>query len=434
MKKFFILSLFFILSDFLAAQNTNPALIGYWHNWNDTKAPYIPLDQVDSAYTIINIAFAEPKAGTSYSMVFNPDMVSTSTLKGQIKTLQNKGKKVLISIGGANATIALNTIAERDSFITTMNSIIATFGFDGIDIDLEGSSITVSGGTIASPVDAKINHLIAAIKQIMADFYGQNNTKMMLTMAPETAFVQGGMSAYSGIWGAYLPIIEALRDSIDVLHVQLYNSGSMYGIDKNIYNQGSADFIIAMTEAVIKGFNTAGGTYSGLPAHKVAVGLPACPSAAGGGYTDTATVKKALDYLRGSGTQPGSYALSQNGGYPNLRGMMTWSINWDARSDCATRYEYATNFNKIFAKPTAGINAIRLNTLSIKPNPAHDAIFIDPVYSYAKSSNISIYNSLGTVVLECPAENKSMHLDISNLPNGIYLLKYQDNYYKFIKN
>ena len=36
-------------------------------------------------------------------------------------------------------------------------------------------------------------------------------------------------------------------------HVQLYNSGSMYGIDGNIYTQGTADFIVAMTEAVIQG-------------------------------------------------------------------------------------------------------------------------------------------------------------------------------------
>jgi len=34
----------------------------------------------------------------------------------------------------------------------------------------------------------------------------------VLTTAPETAFVQGGFAAYGGIWGAYLPVIHALRD------------------------------------------------------------------------------------------------------------------------------------------------------------------------------------------------------------------------------
>lgn len=87
-------------------------------------------------------------------------------------------------------------------------------------------------------------------------------------MAPETAFVQGGMSSYGSIWGAYLPVIHALRDSLSLLHVQLYNSGSMYGIDGAIYTQGTADFMVAMTEAVIQGFNTAGGAFAGLPPEK----------------------------------------------------------------------------------------------------------------------------------------------------------------------
>ena len=36
-----------------------------------------------------------------------------------------------------------------------------------------------------------------------------------------------------------------------------------------------------------------------------------------------------MEYLLGEGPQAGSYALVQAGGYPDLRGMMTWSINWD---------------------------------------------------------------------------------------------------------
>lgn len=45
-----------------AAQN--PALIGYWHNWNDAGVPYIELDQVDSRYNVIEISFAEPLGDT----------------------------------------------------------------------------------------------------------------------------------------------------------------------------------------------------------------------------------------------------------------------------------------------------------------------------------------------------------------------------------
>ena len=58
----------------------------------------------------------------------------------------------------------------------------------------------------------------------------------------------------------------------------------MYGIDGNIYNQSTVDFILSQTEAVIHGFNTAGGYFTGLRADQIAVGLLACSNTAGGGY------------------------------------------------------------------------------------------------------------------------------------------------------
>jgi chitinase len=161
------------------------------------------------------------------------------------------------------------------------------------------------------------------------------------------------MAAYGGIWGAYLPVLHALRDSIDILHVQLYNSGPMPGIDGNNYAQGTADFIVAMSEAVIQGFNTAGGVFSGFAPAKVAVGLPACPAAAGGGFTDTTTARMAVDYLMGTGPKPGTYTLFQPAGYPELRGMMTWSVNWDAVNTCASVYQFAENYVRIFGTTPA---------------------------------------------------------------------------------
>ncbi len=347
----FLFSFQFLFQEITFAQMPNPALVGYWHNWNDAGASYIQLNAVDTRYNVIEVSFAIPIAGTDYNMQFTPDQVSQATLISQIQTLQSQGKKILISMGGATSPISLDNLIEKNIFISSMLSIINTYGFDGIDIDFEGGSITTTGGTISNPTDAKILNLIDAIKQIMQSYHTSHNKKLLLTMAPETAFVQGGQSSYGSIWGAYLPVINALRDSLDILQVQLYNSGSMYGIDGNIYTQGTADFIIAMTDAAIHGFNTAGGFFNGLPASKVAIGLPACSAAAGGGYTDTAIVKDAIDYLRGTGPRPGNYTLSLAGGYPTLRGMMTWSVNWDAVSTCNGAYSYATNYQRIFSAP-----------------------------------------------------------------------------------
>ena len=63
-----------------------------------------------------------------------------------------------------------------------MTTLINTFGFDGIDIDFEGSSVTVSGGTIANPTDAKILNLIDAVKQIMQSYHTSHNKKLLQTI------------------------------------------------------------------------------------------------------------------------------------------------------------------------------------------------------------------------------------------------------------
>jgi len=413
------------------AFSQSPALVGYWHNWDITSAPYIMLDSVDSRYNIIDVAFAVPQAGTDYQMEFIPEQVSPAAFAMQVQNLQNQGRKVIISMGGATAPVSLDNTVERDSFVSSMTSIINFYGFDGIDIDFEGSSVSVSGGTIASPVDAKIINLIDAVKQIMNNYYATYGKKMMLTMAPETAFVQGGMSAFGSIWGAYLPVIDALRDSLEILHVQLYNSGTMFGIDGNIYTQGTADFIVAMTEAVIQGFNTSGGMFAGLPANKVAVGLPACTNAAGGGYTDTASVKAALDYLLGKGPKPGTYTLVQSGGYPTLRGMMTWSINWDAVNNCSSSsYQYAENFQKIFGTGTS-LAEVKLQNIFVFPNPASDKIYI----STNSDSNkpFYIYDMLGKMIMSNHCSSTKQEVNISSFSNGIYYVKLENQILKFAK-
>ncbi|MBU3679494.1 MAG: T9SS type A sorting domain-containing protein [Candidatus Kapabacteria bacterium] len=332
------------------AQMPNPALVGYWHNWSDGNAPYRWIDSVDSRYNVITVAFAIPTSNTDMRMTFVPDRGTNQDFIARIQRVQATGKKVLLSVGGATATIDLTTTQNRDAFATTMSNLLKTFGFDGMDIDIEsGASILVNGGTIANPQAVAQNNLIAAVRSIMAQYRTDFGRKMLLTFAPETAYIQGGQSGYGNIWGGYLPIVDALRDSLDLIHVQLYNSGTMYGIDKNIYTQGTADFIVAMTEAVIKGFNTQGGNFAGIAASKVAVGLPASVNAAGGGYVDSSTISSAVNYLLGKGSKPGTYSLAQAGGYSDLRGMMTWSINWDATTLNRGRYDYADVYEALFA-------------------------------------------------------------------------------------
>jgi chitinase len=409
------------LSEGASAQQVPwPALVGYWHNWNAASAPAMALDKVDARYNVVVVAFAVPVGGTRFRMGFTPDGASPQQFAAQVRALRDAGRTVLISIGGANDPVRLQTAAERDTFVTTMNTIIDAYGFDGVDIDLEGGSLQISGGSIAQPFDAPTVNLIAAVTQLMDDFRMKRGRKMVLTLAPETAHVQGGMSAFAGVWGAYLPVLHALHDSIDIVHVQLYNSGTMYGIDRGIYAQGTADFIVAMTEAVIQGFGTAGGMYNGLAPSQVAVGLPAAPDAAGGGFTDTATVHAAVRYLLGRGARPGQYTLWRSGGYPGLRGMMTWSVNWDATSKSRIPGEYARNFERIYGNTTGIEDIAATMQLRIHPNPAttHVTITTDRVLD-----RITLHDVLGREVRSMTPSSSSTTIDLAPFPPGLYLIR-----------
>ena len=113
-----------------------------------------------------------------------------------------------------------------------------------------------------------------------------------------------------------------------MLHVQHYNTGSMFGSDGLIYQPATADFHVAMIDMLLTGFNAASSNnfFPGLRASQVAIGLPSGSRSASTGYTTAAEVHKALDCLLKL-SQCGSYQPQQ--AYPDFRGLMTWSINWD---------------------------------------------------------------------------------------------------------
>ncbi|MFT6717018.1 MAG: hypothetical protein ACJA0Q_001668 [Saprospiraceae bacterium] len=53
-----------------------------------------------------------------------------------------------------------------------------------------------------------------------------------------------------------------------------------------------------------------------------------------------------MKYLMGTGPQPGNYKLKTNGGYPTIKGMMTWSINSDRT--CSPSYGFVSTWGKLF--------------------------------------------------------------------------------------
>ncbi|WP_405911036.1 chitinase [Streptomyces sp. NBC_00828] len=336
--------------------STGHALVGYLHASFANGAGYTRMADVPDSWDIIDLAFGEPTSTTSGDIRFNrcpvtecPTVESDAEFKAAIKAKQAADKKVVISIGGQNGQVQLTTTAARDAFVTSVSKIIDTYGLDGLDIDFEGHSLSLdaSDTNFKSPTTPVIVNLISALKTLKAK-YGAG---FVLTMAPETFFVQLGYQYYgTGPWGgqdpragAYLPVIYAMRDDLTLLHVQDYNSGSIMGLDNQYHSMGGADFHIAMTDMLLTGFPVAGNASNVFPAlrpDQIAIGMPASTNA-GNGYVSPTEVSKALDCLTKK-TNCGTYTT--HGTWPGLRGLMTWSINWDRYSS----WEFQKNFDGYF--------------------------------------------------------------------------------------
>jgi chitinase len=332
------------------------ALVGYLHASFANGSGYTRVADVPDSWDVIDLAFGEPTSATSGDIRFTrcpvtecPNAESDADFKAAIKAKQAAGKKVLISIGGANGQVQLTTTAARDAFVSSVSNIIDTYGLDGLDIDFEGHSLALNADDtdFKNPKTPVIVNLISALRTLKAKY----GSKFVLTMAPETFFVQMGYQFYgTGKFGgqdprcgAYLPVIYALRDDLTLLHVQDYNSGPIMGLDNQYHSMGGADFHIAMTDMLLTGFPVAGDANNVFPPlrpDQVAIGMPASTNA-GNGYVAPAEVTKTLDCLTKK-TNCGSYPT--HGTWPALRGLMTWSVNWDRYSN----WEFQRTFDGYF--------------------------------------------------------------------------------------
>ncbi len=301
-------------------------LIGYWHNFVNGSGCPIRLADMSTRWDIIDIAFADNDRnsnGTVHFNLYSGDIHSScpalnpTQFKQDMAALQAQGKIFVLSLGGAEGTITLNTDQDEANFVSSLTAIINEWGFDGLDVDLESGSNLMHG----TEIQARLGR---ALKQIETNIGGD----MYLTMAPEHPYVQGGMIAYTGIWGAYIPVINEVRDTLDLLHVQLYNNGGL----PNPYMtgaapEGSVDMMVASAKMLVEGFALADGSqFAPLRDDQVAIGLPSGPSSANSGQAPIQNINDALDCMI-KGTQCSSVIPSKL--YSNFGGMMTWSINWD---------------------------------------------------------------------------------------------------------
>jgi chitinase len=274
-------------------------LTGYWQNF-DNGAAALKLAAVPATYDLIAVAFADATS-TAGAVTFNLDPglatavggYTDAQFKADIATLHARGKKVVISVGGEKGTVAVNSTAAATAFADSVHRLIQTYGFDGVDIDLENG---------LNPT-----YMASALRSLRAKV----GSSLIITMAPQTIDMQNPQSSY-------FKLALDIKDILTVVFTQYYNSGAMLGCDNNAaYGQGNINFLTALSCIPLQ---------NGLRPDQIALGLPASTRAAGGGYVAPSVVNAALDCLA-KGTNCGTFKPPAT--YPGIRGAMTWSINWD---------------------------------------------------------------------------------------------------------
>lgn len=312
----------------LTGSSNGHELIGYWTG-DGRPSSRFRLTDVSQQWDVIIIAFATPDKNDEGTLNFHtPTGYDPEQFKAEIATMKQRGKKVMISLGGGGQFFKLDDPKRIPNFVSSVSEIIRTYGFDGVDIDFETPSLVLDPDDtdFKHPTTPSILNLISGLRQLRNNF----GPGFMISLVPEGSQMPAGFATYGGQFGSYLPIAYALRDILSFSDTQDYNTPPLQGLDGEIYQAGTVDYHAAMTELVLHGFQVGGDLSSffpPLPGAKVAIGFLT-------GETSPPVVTQALDYIiRGKAPADAKYRLRKPAGYAGMIGAMFWTIDDDRRED-----------------------------------------------------------------------------------------------------
>lgn len=288
-------------------------VVGYWHNWCDGAgyqggvAPCVTLEQINPQYNVVAVSFMKVYGSeTIPTFKLDPAIgLSESQFIDQIAELNRQGRSVVLALGGADAHIELRS-GQEQAFADEIIRLVEQYGFDGLDIDLEQAAVTAADN----------QSVIPAALRLVKDHYRAQGKNFLITMAPEFPYLTSS--------GLYTPYLRELEGYYDWINPQFYNQGGdgiwVDGVGWIAQNNDAlkAEFIYYMADSLVNGSR---GFYK-IPHDKLVFGIPTNHDAAATGFVqDPQQLYTAFNRLKAQ-DQP-------------LRGVMTWSVNWDMGRDAA---------------------------------------------------------------------------------------------------
>lgn len=260
----------------LSATLPNALVGGYWQMWNGPKVSEVTTNA--SGYNLLYAAFAvgSDKQGR---VAFKPVFESGRALIDDIAASKaTTGATWLLSIGGgADRTIRLTTTAQANTMFNSLKPIIDTYGFQGIDFDIEcGSSCfkPSAGVTLAN---------------LLKNHYGNN---FVIAAAPRPYEVRSSS-------GLYAQFALQAGAGLDLVTLQ----------DFDFPEASDATKLAAIVDA-----DLASMTSMGIPASKIMIG---CIT-----YSKYTAGHNTVDVYK-------NIFLTQKAKYPALRGVYLWELSFD---------------------------------------------------------------------------------------------------------
>lgn len=301
------------------------------------------LSDVSPLYEIINVTFARndtSKNDGSIEFHINEYLSQVLDYKDEdfindIKILQQRGKKVLVSVGGQEGgNIPLTNDEQAKNFADSLSEIIDKYNFNGLDIDIESGT-----------VDEK--YLEKALL-MLSDKYASN---IMITLNSSLSGIQNKDVNDSGEDSMWYTFAENFKDMLSITSSRYYNTGTKCGEDYEYgewwsREQGHVSFITSVAIRQLEDKNIANGN--------IGISILAFDQVQGGGlpkaYMEPAKIVDALTtIMKGKESQYDTdyRPYKPKKAYPELKAVTIWSINKDACYDYAMTKavsEYLSNF------------------------------------------------------------------------------------------
>ena len=171
-----------------------------WVNmWEGPPLSRLPASVVATNNLYIAAMAQSAGAGTG-NLRWSHPLQSVASMKADIAALKAKGNNVLLGIGGASdGGITVNSAATTSQFVAAVSQLVTTYGFTGIDIDLEPSGSAWSQA-----------YLVSAVTQLKAKF----GAKFLVGLTV------GMYGTYTARW---LALAKALGNNYDYWAPMLYD-------------------------------------------------------------------------------------------------------------------------------------------------------------------------------------------------------------------